>query len=118
MTTSFKTYCSMGTQQFMLQETVGTGCTFRVLQPPLHSRALYKNATRTSTTAYEPQPPTRATVQPYMNEQNIDFAMMAAAARRHIWYMRQHLWQPTTNTLHTDSSVVSHTLIKGTGWTL
>jgi hypothetical protein len=43
---------------------------------------------------------------------------MAAALRGFIWAYRDLLTEPTTLTLYTDSSVVFHTLVKGTGLTL
>jgi ribonuclease HI len=56
--------------------------------------------------------------QHYTDHRPIAFAEMAAALKGLIWFMRNHLQQPTTITLATDSSTVYYILQKGTGLTL
>jgi ribonuclease HI len=90
----------------------------RTLSPPLLSRQLYTDATPSSAAAVFVGPPQQTMVQFYSDHRPIAFAEMAAALLGLSWCIQQCLQQPTRITLHTDSMVVYHTLVKGSGWTL
>jgi ribonuclease HI len=64
-----------------------------------------------------PGPPRLALVQRFTDQRPIAYAEMAAALEGLLWLFR-NLTQPLAITLLTDSSVVYHTLVKGTGVTL
>jgi hypothetical protein len=54
----------------------------------------------------------------YTDTRQIAFAEMAAALKGLIWRMTTLVQEPTTITLFSDSAIVYHTLVKGTGLTL
>jgi hypothetical protein len=89
----------------------------RRLQPPLLSRQLYTDATPTSSAAVFLGPPRMEIAQQYTDSRPIAFAEMAAALWGLLWCCQTCLHQPTVLTLHTDSSTVYHTIVKGGGWT-
>jgi hypothetical protein len=78
---------------------------------------LYTDATPTSIAAITP-PPTSAFYRRLEPPQPIAVAEMAAALVGLHWYLQDVAHQPTTIILYTDSSIVYHTLAKGTGITL
>jgi ribonuclease HI len=90
----------------------------RKLQVPLLSRQLYTDATPTSAAAVFVGPPQQSIHQEFQDSRPIAFAEMAAALWGLLWCCQHCLTQPTTVTLHTDSSVVYHTIVKGGGLTL
>jgi hypothetical protein len=90
----------------------------RAMRPPLRSVALYTHATTSSVAAVIAGQPMHTMVQHYTDTRTIAFAEMTAALRGLLWCMNDILQEPTTITLYTDSSVVYHTLVRGTGLTL
>jgi ribonuclease HI len=88
------------------------------METPLLSRQLYTDATPTSIAAVYLGTPRVSMVQHFMDSRQITVAEMAAALRGLQWCIQEHLTQPTNITLFTDSVVVYHTLVKGTGLTL
>jgi ribonuclease HI len=90
----------------------------RRLLAPLLSRQLYTDATPASSAAVFLGPPRREIWQQYTDHRPIAYAEMAAALKGLIWCIRHCLHQPTAITLHTDSTIVYHTIVKGGGWTL
>jgi hypothetical protein len=75
------------------------------------------DAAPTSVAAYTPGPPVDSMAQFYIDAQAIAFAEMAAALIGLQWMMNR-LQEPTTIILYTNSSVVYHTLVRGSGLTL
>jgi hypothetical protein len=71
----------------------------------------------TSLAAITPGPPARHVVRFYDDVEPIALAKMAAPLAGLIWITQQR-HQPTTVSLHTDSSVVCHSLVRGTGLNL
>jgi ribonuclease HI len=62
-------------------------------------------------------PPHREHQTFYIDDQPINYAEMAAALVTLIWAAKHHQ-EPTTFSLHTDSTIVYHTLQTGKGATL
>lgn len=85
----------------------------RRLAQRIQSRQLFTDATPTSAAAVFLGPPRLALVQHYTDHRAIVWAEMAAALRGVIWATKSILQQPTSLTLHTDS-----TIVRGTGFTL
>jgi ribonuclease HI len=90
----------------------------RSLTQRLISKHIYTDATPTTIAAVFMGPPRIALVQHFTTPRNIAWAEMAAALKGLIWCANSQLEQPTTLTLFTDSQVVYHTIVKGTGITL
>jgi hypothetical protein len=90
----------------------------RSLAQRLISKHIYTDATPTTIAAVYMGPPRVALVQRFTSPRNIAWTEMAAALKGAIWCCTSHLDQPTTLTLFTDSQVVYHTIVKGTGVTL
>jgi hypothetical protein len=87
----------------------------RRLQPPLVSRQIYTDATPSSAAAVFLGPPRQSIQQHFQDSRPIAFAEMAAALWGLMWCFRDCLRQPTALTLHTDSTIVYHTIVKGGG---
>jgi hypothetical protein len=89
----------------------------RRLQQPLRSRLLYTDATPMVVAAYSPRPTLQSMVQHYTDRRPC-LRWNGCSPQRPPMVHPEPLVQPTTITLATDSSVVYHTLSKGTGLTL
>ena len=87
----------------------------RRLQPPLSSCDLYTDATLSSAAAFIAPQPTSSLATAYSDTKPIAWAEMAMAMKGLDWAMDTWTRQPTTITLSTDSTIVHHTLCKGTG---
>jgi hypothetical protein len=84
---------------------------------PDRTATLYTDATHTAIAAITP-PPVSAFYRHLQPPQPIAVAEMAAALIGLHWYAQQVLRHPTTIHLHTDSTIVYYTLVRGTGVTL
>jgi hypothetical protein len=89
----------------------------RLLRAPHQSRTIHTDATPTSIAAVAVGQPPWSFHREYQDTRPIAFAEKAAAIVGLPQFQRT-LQRPTDTTLCTDSAVVYHTLLKGTGTTL
>jgi hypothetical protein len=87
----------------------------RFLRVPHTSVSMHTDATPSSLAAMALTQPRMALVRRYADAKPIAFAEMTSALVGLLWLQRSILERPTTIALCTDSSVVFHTLCKGTG---